>query len=198
MEPRHQQVPGVKDQVLVKPAQVLALVVQRLDETEEVRTVAVDDGRKRPQQRPPVRHPQNAGYLRDADAVAPKSHHLVQEPLGVPEAPFRGPGHQGQPLGVDVPALLLGQLGQVRLNQPGGNAPEIVALAAGEDGHRYLVGRGGGQDKHCVGRRLLQGLQQGIEGRIGEHVHFIDDVDPVLALGRQVLDLFPDIPLKIR
>ena len=48
MQPRHQKMPGVEDQVLVKPAQVLALVVQRLDEAEEVRAVAVDDGRKRP------------------------------------------------------------------------------------------------------------------------------------------------------
>ncbi len=88
----------------------------------------------------------------------------------------------------------LGQLRQVRLDHPGGNPPEIVALAAGQDGHRHLVGRGGGQDEDRVGRRLLQGLQEGVEGRIGKHVHFIDDVDPVFALGRQVLDLFSQVP----
>ena len=48
MEPRQQQMPGVEDQVLVKPPQVMALVVQVLDEAEEVRAVAVDDGRQGP------------------------------------------------------------------------------------------------------------------------------------------------------
>ena len=46
MQPRHQKMPGIEDQVLVKPAQVLALVIQRLDEAEEIRAVAVDDGRQ--------------------------------------------------------------------------------------------------------------------------------------------------------
>ena len=45
-----------------------------------------------------------------------------------------------------------------------------------------------------MGRRLLQGLQQGVEGLLGEHVHFIDDIDLVLALGRQILDLLPQVP----
>ena len=37
-------------------------------------------------------------------------------------------------------------------------------------------------------------LKQGVEGLLGEHVHFVDDVDLVGALGRQVLDLFPQVP----
>ncbi len=194
MEPRHQEVPGVEDQVLVKTAQVLALVIERLDEIEDLRPVAVDDGGEGPQQRPPVGHPQDAGDLRGGDAVAPKGHHLVQKSLRVPEAALRGPGHQAQPLGVDPPALLLGQLRQVRLDQPGGNPPEIVALAPGQDGHRHLVGMGGGQDEDCVGRRLLQSLEEGVEGRVGEHVDFVDDIDLVRPLGGHVLDLLPQVP----
>ena len=41
----------------------------------------------------------------------------------------------------------------------------------------YLVDFGGRQDKDGVGGRFFQGLQQGVEGRCGEHVDFVDDVD---------------------
>ncbi len=40
---------------------------------------------------------------------------------------------------------------------------------------------GGREDKHDMTRGFLECLQQRIERRIGEHVDFIDDVDPVPA-----------------
>ena len=52
----------------------------------------------------------------------------------------------------------------------------------------------GGQDKDHIGRRLLQRLKQGVEGAGGQHVHLIDDIDPVLSFGGRILDLVPDLP----
>ena len=65
---------------------------------------------------------------------------------------------------------------------------EIVGLAAGKDGGEYLVLFGGGEYEYRVGRRLLKGLEEGIESRGTEHVDLVDDVDAVLAYGRRHLD----------
>ena len=44
------------------------------------------------------------------------------------------------------------------------------------------------------GGRLLQGLEKGVEGLVGEHVHFIDDVHFVFVLGGKILDVLPELP----
>ena len=64
------------------------------------------------------------------------------------------------------------------------DAAEIEALAAGKHGQGQFVRRGSGEDENDVGRRLLQGLQQGVEGLRSQHMHFVDDVDLVFFLGR--------------
>ncbi len=56
---------------------------------------------------------------------------------------------------------------------------KLVPLATREYRGRDLVYFGSGQDEDRVGRRLFKGLQQGIERRGGEHVHFVHDVDLV-------------------
>ena len=55
---------------------------------------------------------------------------------------------------------------------------------------------GGGQDEAGVRGRLFQRLEQRVEGAVGEHVHFVDDVDLVAALAGAKADLvaqFADI-----
>ena len=47
---------------------------------------------------------------------------------------------------------------------------------------RDLVRLGGGEDEDDVGRRLLERLEQGVEGLGGEHVDLVDDVDLEAAL----------------
>ena len=58
---------------------------------------------------------------------------------------------------------------------------EHKMLAAADDGHREFVGLGGGEDEDHAFRRLLQRLEQGVEGVAGEHVGFVDDEDLVAA-----------------
>ena len=45
---------------------------------------------------------------------------------------------------------------------------------------------GRGEDELHVLGRLLERLEQRVEGRRGEHVDFVDDVDLVLPLRRRV------------
>ena len=52
---------------------------------------------------------------------------------------------------------------------------------------RQLLRIGGGQQELHVRRRLLQRLEQRVEGMRREHVHLVDEVHLVAALGRRVL-----------
>src|SRR5207253_1442493 len=70
---------------------------------------------------------------------------------------------------------------------------EVEPLAARQDGDGDLVHLGGGEDELDVRRRLLKGLQQGVEGLLGEHVDFVDDVDLVARPGGAVLNVGPDV-----
>ena len=49
----------------------------------------------------------------------------------------------------------------------------------------------GGQNEHEVLRRLLQNLQQRVEGRSGEHVHLIHNIHPLAHCRRGVYRLVP-------
>ena len=66
---------------------------------------------------------------------------------------------------------------------------KVEALAAREDGRRDLVDLGRGEHEDDVGGRLLEGLQEGVEGLLGEHVGLVDDVDLVAAPDRRIADL---------
>src|SRR5205085_2360336 len=57
-----------------------------------------------------------------------------------------------------------------------GNGPEVESLAAALNSGRHLLRIGRGENKFDVRRRLLQRLEQRIEGAGREHVHFVDDV----------------------
>ncbi len=65
------------------------------------------------------------------------------------------------------------------------NPLEVKDLAARKDGRDDFVFLCRGQDELGIRRRLLKGLQEGIESGLAEHVDLIDDVDLVLSdLGR--------------
>ena len=57
------------------------------------------------------------------------------------------------------------------------DALEIKNLATRENGREHLVLFRGRQDENGMRGRLLQRLQKSVEGRLGEHVHLVDDVD---------------------
>ena len=50
---------------------------------------------------------------------------------------------------------------------------------------------GRGQNKHQMGRRLLQNLQQRIECRCGQHVNLIHNIDPLTHRRRRIGRLVP-------
>ena len=56
-----------------------------------------------------------------------------------------------------------------------------------------LVHLGRGEDEFHVRGRFLERLEQRVERRAGEHVHLVDDVDLVAALGRGVADVVAQV-----
>ena len=119
---------------------------------------------------------------------------LVQQGKGVPQAAISQPGQKGRSLRGQVDALLPRHILQALGNLSGQDAFERELLTPGADGSRHLVQLRGGQNKHQVGRRLLQDLQQRIEGWGGEHMDLVHDIDPLTDRRRGIDRLIPQGP----
>ena len=138
-------------------------------------------------------------------AEEPGHSRLVEPPLAVgdggieqrervAQAALRGAHQHGQRRSLEGHLLLRQDLRQARGEQLGRNGLEVEALAAREHGGGNPLGLGGREDEDHVGRRLFQRLEKGVEGRAGEHVDLVDDVDLEPAAGGSVLDVLPERP----
>ena len=158
---------------------------------EHPRAVGGGDGGSKIKQKLAVGRAQRLAHQVLGQPFARAYAHIQQAP-GVAHAAVGRAGNQRQ----------RGRLGVLQLRQSGqdarghlllGQAAEIKPLAAGQDGGRDLLRLGGGQDEHHVGGRLLQRFEQGVEGGVGQHVHFVDDIHLVLAELRRVIHLFQQV-----
>ena len=100
----------------------------------------------------------------------------------IPPPPPGGDEAQGALFHLEF--FLPGDEGQMAVDLLAGQPFEIKPLAAGEDGRRELMTFRSGKDKDDMGRRLLQGLQEGIEGFRRQHMRFINDVYLVIPFHR--------------
>ena len=99
----------------------------------------------------------------------------IQERQRVAHAALGRLGDQG--IGLLCHRLALGRQLHAADEFLHGEAPEIEALAAGEDGSRHFLRLRGREDKDHVSRRLLNGLEQRVERRSRQHMDFVDDID---------------------
>jgi hypothetical protein len=60
-----------------------------------------------------------------------------------------------------------------------GNRPEVKPLAPRKDGRQDLLWISGRQNEDDMRGRFLKALEKRVEGFLGEHVNFVDDVDLV-------------------
>ena len=97
---------------------------------------------------------------------------------------------------VDLDILLVGYIPEVEDHVWNRDPVEVVGLTTGQDRRENFVLLCGGENEYRMCRRLLKGLEEGVEGGRREHVDLIDDVDAVLAnlrgdlhLIHQVLDV---------
>ena len=121
------------------------------------------------------------------DLALAKGDGLVGEAHGVAHRSVGGASQQPQGIILERHVLHTQHMAQVLDHPLGGHVLQGELQAAGQDGRRQLLRIGGRQDELDVGRRLLEGLEQGVERVTGEHVHFVDQVDLEAPAARGVL-----------
>ncbi len=174
-------------------AEVLAFLDQAVHELEHPGRVAhgdgvgdgvLDLGRRGAEQR--LEH-------RLVDHPAAQHGRLVQQGQRVPERALGLPGHGVSGGLVELHALALGQLHQVLRHELARSPPEVEPLAPAHDGGRHLVGLGRAEQEAHPRWRLLEHLQQGVEGLAGQALRLVDDVDLLAAHGRCGGGPFPQL-----
>ncbi len=131
---------------------------------------------------PPLAGKSHRGVDRvDVDLLMRRA--LVEQAQRVADAALGEAGDQLGRLAGEFEAFFPGDVrdlvGQLRRF----DAAEVVALAAREDRRGDLLQLGRGEDEDQMLRRLLDDLQQRVEGREREHVHLVDDIDALLHRG---------------
>src|SRR5439155_995464 len=137
-----------------------------------------------------VQSPERLGRFPVADLAGGgivRGEELIEQREGVAHRPLRLSRHQRHRAVGDADFLGLRDLAQPRGDLAEWHELDVVPLHPGEDGGRKLLRIGCREQELDVAGRLLERLEQRIERRAGEHVHFVDDVDLVAVAGRQVL-----------
>ncbi|MCW0438786.1 hypothetical protein NB723_003750 [Xanthomonas sacchari] len=112
---------------------------------------------------------------------------LIEQRQAVAQAAVGGLGQLHDRRGIHLDLLGGQDLGHLPLDLLLVQTLEVELQAARQHRHRQLLRVGGGEQELHVLRRLFQGLQQRVERRLGEHVHFVDQVDLELAARGHVL-----------
>ena len=111
---------------------------------------------------------------------------LVEQRQRIAHRAFGGARDHAERLRLDLDVFLRRDVAEMAHQHVGLDAAQVEALAARQHRHRHLADFGGGEHELGVRRRLLQRLQEGVEGRVRQHVDFVDDVDLVARAGRRV------------
>jgi len=132
-----------------------------------------------------VHHAHRLGELAVLQGVAAERERLVEGRERIAQCAVALAGQQHEALLVRRHPLGLADLAQACHGAWHRNAAEVEPLAPRQDGGQHLVRLRRCKNKEGVRRRLLQGLQQGVEGLVGEHMDLVQDIDLLLvALGR--------------
>src|SRR5262249_32431447 len=132
-------------------------------------------------------------HLVRGEPVAAEREQLVQHRLRVAHRAAGAPRDQLERLVVGLHVLGLYDLAQPFDDARQRDAGEVEALAARQDGQRNLLYVGGRENEFDMFGRLLQGLQQGVEGLGRQHMNFIDNIDLVARAAGAVLDVAADL-----
>ncbi len=135
------------------------------------------------------------GYVLSADSYA-----LIQEGQGIPHGSVGFLGNDLKGILSYGNTFLHGDPGQMAGHSLYGDPVKIEYLAAGQNRRQDLVLFCSSQNKKCIGRRLFKGFEECIEGRLGQHVYLVYDIDAVFAnLGRDpdLVNKFADVIHRI-
>ena len=139
-----------------------------------------------------VQYVERLGHLLIAEFLPAERNGLVEHRQGVAHAAVGFLCDQVERLVVGGDSLLRGDVFEVFHGVLDADAVEVVDLAAGEDRRDNLVFFGGRQDEDGVCGRLLERLEEGVEGGRREHVDLVDDEDRVASHLRDDAHLFDE------
>jgi hypothetical protein len=111
-----------------------------------------------------VGEPEHRAHLLFGDPPFGQRDRLVEQRQPVSHRAVRRAGDERDGGRLDLGAFLAGDPGEVVGQDLGLDAPQIEALAAREHRHRHLANLGGREDELHMLRRLLERLQQRVEG----------------------------------
>ena len=115
---------------------------------------------------------------------------MISETQRIAHRSLCGTSNQRQRFGVCAHRLRPQNMLKVCNDLLGLHVLQVELKASGEDRCRQFLRVGGGQQEHRVGRRLLEGFQQGVEAVVRQHVHLVDQIDFVARVGWRVLHVF--------
>ena len=128
------------------------------------------------------------------DGAFGKAKDLIEERFGVAKASFGKRGDEVERFGFSAAVEILDDLLEFGDDEGRGNAGEVEALAAADDRGEHFVRLCCGKKEFSSLGRFFKGFQEGIESLLGEHVHFVDDVDFIFSMTGGVADRFIDLP----
>ena len=118
---------------------------------------------------------------------------LIQRRERIAHAAFAGLRQHGQRFGVGLDAFLPADPRHARGQVLETHRAKAEMLAARGDGGRDLVRLGGAEHEDHPRRRLLDGLEQRVEGLAGDLVGLVDDEDLVAVARRLVAHVFAQL-----
>ena len=130
---------------------------------------------------------QHGAHIGSQHLAFTESDGLVGQAHGVAHRAIGGATQKPQRIVLERHVLGSQHVGQVLDHPLRRHVLQGELQAARQHGDRQLLRVGGGEQKFHMGRRLFQGLQQGVEGTGGEHVHFVDQIDLEAPAARRVL-----------
>ena len=123
------------------------------------------------------------------DILAAKRDQLIEHRFRVAQAAIRA-ARDGMRRGrLERDLLLAGDELQMLRDQVRRDAVKIEALAAAQDGRQNLLRLGRGEDELHVRGGSSSVFSSALNACRREHVHFVDDVDLELRLGRRVANV---------
>jgi len=168
-------------------------IILRADRGKHPRRIALEQLAEQPADGTPVAQPQHVTHLRGLDAARAVRDRLIENRKPITCGALGRARDQGERLGLGFDSFGRNDMGEMIGELIGRNAAQIETLAARQHGDRHLVHLGGGEQEFHMRGWLLERLEQTVEGRLRQHMDFVDDVDLVPRRNRGVAHRLDDL-----
>ena len=126
-----------------------------------------------------VNHPEHTDQCRRADITVGERNCLIGDRERVTHTSCGSFSNDLDRTGISPDVLVPEYFRQSGRNQRRSKILQFKLKTSRHNGNRNILRIGGGQNELDVLRRFLQGFQQGVETGLGQHVHFIDNINLV-------------------